>query len=109
MSDSIFGDVICSYSRAQAIEDEVLFDITDEAKEAGFKIPTAMTAGVYDAVGDDEGAEGVKGMLTELFCAVRYAKNDRVNFTFKGAEMYAVIGPGDTRAPVLTIMLIGED
>src|SRR5574343_697163 len=108
MSDSIFGDVISSYSRADAIEDGVLIDVTNEAKEAGFKIPTAMTAGVYDAIGNDEGIEGIKGMLTELFCSVRYAKSDRVNFTFKDTEMYAVVGPGDTSAPVLTIMLIDE-
>jgi type I site-specific restriction endonuclease len=33
--DPIFGEVIYSYTRAQAIEDGVLVDVTDMAKEAG--------------------------------------------------------------------------
>lgn len=39
--------VIFSYSRAQAIEDGVFVDLTEWAKEAGFKIPVACTSGVW--------------------------------------------------------------
>ncbi len=74
MSDNIFGDVIYSYSRAQAIEDEVLFDVTDGAKEAGFKIPTAMTAGVHGKIDGKEGVEGIKGLMSEF---MRVAKSAR--------------------------------
>ena len=39
--------VIFSYTRAQAIADGVLIDATELAKEAGFRIPVAVTAGVW--------------------------------------------------------------
>ena len=47
-NDSIFGEVIYAYTRAQAIDDGVLVDVTKTASEAGFKWPTAMTRAVYD-------------------------------------------------------------
>jgi len=37
------SDLIHSYTRAQAIEDGVLVDVSDVAKEAGFKLPVAIT------------------------------------------------------------------
>jgi hypothetical protein len=53
----LFGEVISSYSRAQAIEDGVLVDLTDPqftfrpnlqiVKEAGIKFPVAMTAAAF--------------------------------------------------------------
>ena len=46
--DDIFGEVIYAYTRAQAIEDGVLVDVTKTANEAGFKWPTAVTRAVYD-------------------------------------------------------------
>ncbi len=39
--------VIYSYSRAQAIEDGVLVDLTAWARETGFKIPVACTAALW--------------------------------------------------------------
>ena len=38
----LFGPVIYAYTRAQAIEDGVLADVTETAKEAGFKLPVAV-------------------------------------------------------------------
>ena len=35
--ESFFGDVISTYTRAQAIEDGVLIDVSSMAREAGFK------------------------------------------------------------------------
>jgi hypothetical protein len=43
----IFGDVIYAYTRAQAIEDGVLIDVSELAKEAGIKFPTALTSAVW--------------------------------------------------------------
>ena len=37
-AESIFGDVIYSYTRAQVIEDGVLVDAGPIAKEVGFKL-----------------------------------------------------------------------
>ena len=45
--DSFFGPVIYSYTRAQAIDDGVLVDVTETAKEAGFKLPVAITDALH--------------------------------------------------------------
>ena len=44
----IFGECISVYTRAQAIEDGILVDVSTVANEAGFKWPTAMTRTVYE-------------------------------------------------------------
>lgn len=46
--EEIFGECIACYTRAQAIEDGVLVDVSKMASEAGFKWPAAMTRTVYD-------------------------------------------------------------
>lgn len=45
---SVFGDLIDVYTRAQAIEDGVLIDVTETAKEAGVVYPTAVTQALWD-------------------------------------------------------------
>ena len=40
--------VTFSYTRAQAIDDGVLVDMTEWAKETGFRIPVACTAMVWN-------------------------------------------------------------
>ena len=42
-----FGEVIFGYTRRQAIDDGVLVDVTEMAREAGFSWPFAMTAEVW--------------------------------------------------------------
>jgi hypothetical protein len=49
-SGSLFGEVIFSYTRAQAIADRVLVDVTPTALEAGFRFPVAATAALMAAV-----------------------------------------------------------
>lgn len=41
------SDLIHSYTRAQAIEDGVLVDVSDVAKEAGFKLPVTITRAAW--------------------------------------------------------------
>lgn len=43
----IFGEAISTYTRAQAIEDGVLVDVSEIAKEAGFKFPVAVTRAAW--------------------------------------------------------------
>jgi len=43
----IFGGVIHRYTRAQALADGLLVDVTERAKEAGFRVPVAMTAATW--------------------------------------------------------------
>jgi hypothetical protein len=104
--------------------------------EAGFKLPVAMTATAFhDTVlaGTTENDEGdfifpsgqsTKGRLWDVLTMLRFAirshrDTDRVHFKVsvdvKGdgkhetVSLWALIGPGDTAAPVLTIMLESED
>lgn len=75
----LFGNIIYSYSRAQAIEDGVLVDVSETAKEAGTKYPTALTASVwaeYVEVPEElKGHQDLKGRLWDILwmfaCAVR--------------------------------------
>ena len=48
MTHELFGPVISSYSRAQAIEDGVLVDITEQARQQRFVFPMAMTGALWD-------------------------------------------------------------
>lgn len=55
----VFGEVISSYSRAQAIEDGVLADVSELAREAGIKFPVAVSQGVMKVLAPwDDGREG---------------------------------------------------
>ena len=52
-------NVVFSFSRAQAIADGVLIDVSDVAKEAGFRFPVAMTADAWsDCVAWRENSQG---------------------------------------------------
>ena len=44
----IFGEPIHTYTRAQAIEDGALVDVSETAAEAGFKWPVALTRAVFE-------------------------------------------------------------
>ena len=45
-----FGPVIFAYTRAQAIEDGILVDVSETAREAGFNIPVALTRTVWERI-----------------------------------------------------------
>lgn len=47
-ADDLFGPSISSYSRARAIEDGLLIDVSDTASEAGFKLPVALTRAAWE-------------------------------------------------------------
>ena len=118
MAHEIFGAAICCYSRAQALEDGVLVDVSERARRAGIKYPTACTAGVWALIGTvpescsvDESVR-LAAVLTAMLTAIRRGGargTDRVEFAALGAALWAQCGPGDTAAPVITIMLEGED
>jgi hypothetical protein len=58
----ILFDVIATYTRAEAIRDGVLLDVTEAAKEANLRLPTVVTQSVWrDCV---EVPEAVKGDRT---------------------------------------------
>lgn len=127
------SDLIHSYTRANAIADGVLVDVTTVAREAGFNFPVALTRAAWEkcvAWTDDDNdrkdtAQDEAGRLWDvLFLAARYCKgaaSSRIYFSVyavprdgKGTRplntpLTAVCGPGDKAEPVITIMLPGED
>jgi hypothetical protein len=68
--------VIFSYTRAQAIADGVLVDVSELAREAGFRFPVAVTAGVWaECVAVPEGVTGQDetGRLWDVLHLLRVA------------------------------------
>lgn len=72
--------IIISYTRAQAIEDGVLVDLTEWASETGFKLPVACTSEVWHRyvvppVGTRELGQTERGrahdLLWMLFVAIK--------------------------------------
>ena len=58
----LFGEPICSYGRAQAIEDGMLIDVSATAREAGLVWPVALTAAAWaDCVEWTDATEARKG------------------------------------------------
>lgn len=122
----LFGEVISRYTRAEAIEDGVLFDISTLAKEAGFKYPVAISTGIYNLIEEavNKGGKDFQGVVLDIVTMLKLAikKNysgSRCDFKVriwskytgkdKLTDMYSICGPGDTAEPVITIMLPGED
>lgn len=115
--------IIYSYSRKQAIADGVLIDVTEQAREAGFKLPVCVSDHLYHGyVVPSEGMDGegqsVEGRLHDLFTMTKAAmatrwEDNRVYYQvlFKMprsldlVKCLAVVGPGDDMEPVITLML----
>ena len=135
----LFDDapVVFSYSRAQAINDGVLIDVTETAREAGFKWPVALTQEAWSDCAewtDDDtersrslGGQSTSGRLWDvLFMAFMAIKGNRGNHgdtlhysirriprpgrgRERNVRLKLVVGPGDDLQPVVTIMMPHED
>jgi hypothetical protein len=115
------NDVIFSYSRAEAIRDGVLIDVSASAKLLGYRIPVALTAALYEAItvgAKDQVEAGTR--LDTLLISLRDSiagnpgAEDRLDFVIQAPSLaplsaWALCGPGDTPDPVLTVMLPHED
>jgi len=131
---NLFGEVIYSYTRAQAIGDGVLIDATEMAREAGFKWPVALTVAAWsdcvawsDADNECQVYQDQSGRLWDVLFmasfAVRTANNANRQLQFdlqriprngrsttsQRLTLKLILGPGDGGEPVITIMLPGED
>ena len=110
-------DVIHSYSRADAISDGTLIDVTQIAKTVGFIFDVAMTAESYHkcTINTLNQDEAIWNTLNSLYINIKQsnANVDRVMFQVDSnqdfIELKSLIGPGDDHNPVITIMLPGED
>jgi hypothetical protein len=132
--NEFFGDVISTYTREQAIEDGQLIDVSETAREAGFKYSVVLTAAAWadcvawsDDDNEQQAYQDESGRLWDvLFMAshsIQTSKDsgDRLLFQLyrvprdgrsSKAELTTlklIIGPGDTPEPVITILLPNED
>ena len=130
----LFGEVISTYSRAQALEDGVLVDAGAMAKEAGFRWPVAITAAAWsdcvawtDADGERQVHQDPSGRLWDVLFMAQHAirvnrsGGDRLKFQLyrvprdgKSTEatittLKLIVGPRDQGEPVITILLPDED
>jgi hypothetical protein len=127
--DNPCGPIIYSYTRAQAISDGILADISDIAKEEGFRYPTAVSSHLYYEVLNPSDALAAQGqslqgriwdMLTILRLSIK-TQPDTSRLTFSPLFVMApdsspvpitivsTVGPGDQGEPVLTLYLPGDD
>ena len=75
-NDDLFGDVIDQYTRAQAIDDGFLIDVTETAREAGISFPTALTSAVWAqcvTVPEKAAWQDERGRLWDVLTMLRYA------------------------------------
>jgi hypothetical protein len=107
------ADLIHRYSRADAIRDGVLIDVSETAREAGFKWPVALTAAVWarcvavpPGVACQDEAGRLWDVLFLLALAARqsggsvvffgvYVRNDDREGTPPLMQLKALCGPGD--------------
>ena len=129
-----FGPVLHAYTRAQAIEDGFLVDVSDTAREAGFTIPVAVTRTVWSRlVALPEGYRGFQdesGRLWDVLWmarhyALRASDRDRVRMCVLVRDVrkdlrdsnrpprkhfpIVAIGADDDGAPVITVMFPEDD
>ena len=131
--DENFGGVIHRYTRTQALADGVLVDVTETAREAGFKISVALTTDAWskavlwtDADSERQVPQDESGRLWDVlwmaYIAARRAKeSSRVPFSLsviprdssatepRALTLHMHIGPGDESEPVITLMTPLED
>ena len=117
---------ISIYTRQQALEDGVLIDVTDMAREASIRYPVAVTTRLWNEFVvplevDEHAGQSTNGRLWDvLYLFAIHARqcrgnlmNYRVGFVVNGKNVVqpikSVIGPGDDREPVITLMLPSED
>ena len=128
-----FGPVLYAYTRAQAMEDGILVDVSDTAREAGFDVPVAVTRTVWNRlVALPEGYLGFqdeRGRLWDVLWmarhhALRASDRDRVRMCVLVRDVrkdlrdsnrpprrhfpVVAIGASDEGEAVITIMF-GED
>ena len=115
---------IYSYSRKQALEDGVLVDVSQEAKESGFKVPAAVSDNllhryIESQPGLDGEGQSTRGRLHDVLemlkIAVNANKNEYMVFFdvlflmhhghHEKVKLFGEIGPDDDGKACLTICL----
>ena len=130
--ETCFGNLIYTYSRADAIADGTLVDVSKTAREAGFRIPVAMTAAAWadcvawsDTDSERQTSQHEAGRQWDVLwmasLAARRAQGERCPFQLyrvplsgratrpRLTTLHLHIGPGDDGEPVITILMPNED
>ena len=123
--DSFYGSIIHVYTRADALRDGELVDVTATAAEMGYRVPVAVTRAVWVGVVEPDKTPGqsVEGRLWDVLWMLHYAISTGPRFgstirfqlyaliggVSRLLTLKAVMGPGDRAEPVLTIMWPDED
>ena len=125
----IFGPVIYSYSRSQAIADGLQVEVSKVAEEAGIRFPVFLTRAVYDSfvsvptgVTSQDEAGRLWDVVWMLRFAIRKAQHGQTRLPFalyvrndskapRLIKLIAMCGPLDIDdpQPAITIMLPDED
>jgi hypothetical protein len=120
-------DLIHSYTRAEALADGALVDVTTTAQEAGIKYPVALTRAVwcqYVEVPEGVECQDEAGRLWDVLSMLRhaigrakpgtsillyqlYVRND--SRRARSVTLKAVCGPDDDGSPCVTVMMVDED
>ena len=117
------SDILHSYSRAQAIEDGVLIDVSKQGRELGIVHPVAVTASAWaDTVANSPDLDGDENKrLSKLIACAQNAIDDERQTeaafiisaeTLEGVKhirLRVIRHPGDDMRPVITVMLADED
>ena len=125
----IFGPVLYTYSRSQAVADGLQVEVSKVAEEAGIRFPVFLTRAVYDSfvrvppgvTGQDE-AGRLWDVVWMLRFAIRKAQHGQARLPFalyvrndnkapRLIKLVAMCGPLDIDdpQPAITIMLPDED
>ena len=127
-----FGNLIYTYSRVDAIADGTLVDVSEMARDAGFRIPVAMTAAVWadcvawnDTDSERQTSQDEAGRQWDVLwmasLAARRTQGERCPFQLyrvpRGGRatrprlttLHLHIGPGDAGESVITILMPNED
>lgn len=109
--EELYGGVISSYSRAQAIEDGVLIDVSDTKAAGLYKHPVAITTALHAAIskgaGKDVGTYDAR-LWDVLYLMIGRAGADpdvffRVKVGARNLDLWGNCGPGDDASPVITV------
>ena len=119
---------IYTYTRADALSDGVLIDVSETARETGFAVPVALTAALWADIeaipARYQSIQDVQGRLWDVLwmgsLAARSRPSERGPIIYQlimrveGSrrnyyEAKMIMGPGDAGEPVLTLMRPDEN
>lgn len=108
---------ISKYSRADAIADGLLYDISTYTERVGIVYPVAVTKAVWGNLEHHDEDENPMSRLAQFILVLRSemikgGQKDSINFSLTFGQLYhfiAAVLPGDNFEPVVTVTMKGED